>query len=738
MRKIPIGQRPIDRNSINKDPFYKTNDIFNGVYGKKVRLQGGPQSKTDCHSDISVNFNQRRTQEIEHLVRAESQGSNVYQLACGHEFVSAEGKDHPVGKRVPCLHCGANDAYLSLEHEWSHIIFKSSPILYTNFVNQYATQCKVKKGWDIDPGFLFELINALDDLRVTSLWGLVYPGSAERLVEKWKRICEERSDLNFNLTALIFGVGLQAKNVLHQGGPLSDLIPVISKAVDMVRGKGAANMLVIVRWFLDECVNKMMQRQPPPPPMPPKPQPPNLPPPPQGGPRGQQGHQQDGQEGDKPGESQPQGGDPTDDQGGEGSGSGDEEESPDAKLAKLLAQQKAEEGRPDPTRPADDREAIKNLQMGSRGIQSDAEQGHHKPEDGEEDPLEHANRLALQKVLNADTDDVEDAVGAGSMDQDVHLAVEKLKQSAKPKNSSQFLLNDAKSKILLVDVPAINIRPACKVELGSEERIHVARMRAAFAQVMGKIRQSSDSEGTDVDVQSAIQFLMDPNEDDIFDVEEQQKGFYYNILCDMSGSMGGGRFDAVSQGATMLKEALDYPFVRGDVWGFRGGENISRGNFSTSVWLYKYHQDCEGFEAYHAEGTTQNGKKVRVPVECGGLTPLHTAIHVAVKYTNTHVPSGMDKRIIVLTDGDPTQFTTKSRSLSGKFLKGLVHKEIQDARQKGIQVYAIIIGNTVDEETAKIMFGSKKYWERTGKRGSISKALSSLVIREFTKYLRSK
>ena len=730
------------RNQIDKDPFYRTNDVLNGVYGKSVRLDAGPDSKTDCKNLIWLNFNQMRSQDIEYLIRKDSEGHNVYQLGCGHEFVGARGKDHKVGKSVPCFKCGGDDAYLSFEHEWSHIIFKSNPHLYMRFVKKYQEQM-ASKGFNSNiTEFTYSLINAFDDLRVTSLWGLVYPGSAHRLADKWQYICEHREDLNHNLIALIYGVALDANNVLRSGGPFSDLIPAIDRTVKMVHGKGAANMLMAIKWFVEECIKIMMQRNQPEPPPQPQPQ--------QGqgeqgaGSQQPKGGQEDGQQ---PQPSQGSGGDQQGDQPPQQPPSKEEQEkSADAQLASLL--KKANEERPKHGKPANQTDAIETLKKNSEGIQKEVHQDHYKPKPKHiaNDPKHIANTTALNKIMNSDPgDDIEKAINAGTLDVDIAQSVEKLKDVAAPKDSHQFLLNNTKASVVLIDVLPRDITSSSQIDLSSEDTIHVNRMRAAFARVMGKVRQISDASGIDVDVQSAIQYLLDPSQDDVFDAEEQQKGFYYKVLCDMSGSMSGARFKDACKGSEVLKLALDYPFVRGDHWGFRGSEPRYGSSDAAviasarQVWMYRYHRDCQGYLAVSANGRGSKGGKKTVPVECGGLTPMHTALQIAVKHTLTHVPSGMEKRLILLTDGKPTQFTTKSKQMGEAFLMGLVHREVSYARQNGIQVYSILIGKGIPDDNAKTMFGPKRFWERVSDHGgSISKALSKIVIREFTKYLRSR
>ena len=117
---------------------------------------------------------------------------------------------------------------------------------------------------------------------------------------------------------------------------------------------------------------------------------------------------------------------------------------------------------------------------------------------------------------------------------------------------------------------------------------------------------------------------------------------------------------------------------------------------------------------------------------------MNSAVNVAVTHLWKKMPSGMAKRMFLLTDGSPTQTRTSGGSLPTFLLRKFVAKEINLARKHGIQVYTMIIGShEINDAEALEMFGSRKYWRRVGS-ATVGKTLSSLVLTNFDKYLKSR
>lgn len=735
--------------SIDKDPIYRSHSIYSKVFQKKVTLRPGQRSETNCRGFIFLDFNQKAFGKIAYE-EMELNDCRYYRLDCGHEFKAAKGNGHPAGKTVPCSICSGKKTYWSLEHEWSHIIFRSNPFLYSSFVKKYQHKL-IQEGYDIKQGhledFLYLIVNAFDDIRCNSLEEHVYPGAADQIWMKWLNICRANKNLNEDFIVFIFGVALGAENINHQEGPFHELIPIIKEATDKIRLKGPANMLAIVRWALDRCVKKLLKDQPPeeddqqqgedsddkqqdkdnqdggs-----------------QGSPSGQAGDpgqgvpRQDGQSdsGDS-GNDSPQGQGQGSDSGG---GTGNSQSSP------------GDNGGGDPQLTSGD--AMRLMAKGAGPLTPD--EGFIRPGLSDRDPASQATNAAAQQALNQDVNDdnFDDTIKVGQPDADVQDALTKLQNISSQPKATEFILSQAKANMLLIDVKPRDIRASSEIDINAQDKMAIDRMRAAFARAMGRERYKMDTDGMDVDVSSVIQFLLDPSDDEVFELETVQKGFAYRILGDMSGSMRGAPFTTVCRAHEMLKRALDYPFVQGDFWGFRGAEdhrarnNQSHSNWARQInmggqiWLYRYDPACKGYLG-RSSGVGLKGNSAVVNVECGGLTPMNSALHVALKDLITQTPAGMAKRMFLLTDGSPTQFTTKGKNLSSKFLRGLVAKEIRTARQKGTQVYTFIIGNAIEDKHALEMFGPRRFWRRVSGNVSIGQALVEMVLAEFVKYLKSK
>lgn len=743
------SNREGDRIFIDKDPIYKTHSIYCNVFDRKVTLRPGPRSETNCRGFIFLDF----TQRSDSLVECEEKkvaGYRYYSLDCGHTQKTSNVLAK--GDITNCLVCSGQMVYWSHTHEWSHIIFRSNPFLYKAFTDKYQHKL-VQEGYDITPGRLSEFIhlfiNAFDDLRCNSLVAEVYPGAAYEIDLKWKRICEESSDINKNFIQFIFGVALRTNNI-NPKGQFAELIPIIEEATNKIRLKGPANMLTIVRWALDRCVKKLLQTQPPQ----------------QGGQGGQQKADETGNEKHQDNKDSGSQGAPSttgDDQNTTGDGSPDQDQqgnsgSPGDDQAQGRQDSSSGSGSklgPNNSSSNDggDRQLTSGaaLQMMAKGATAlTPTEGHHKGNLSEKDPASQATTAALQKALNADVEDdvtLNAGINTNVPDADVQAALNKLKSISKQPQATNFILSQAKANILLVDVKAADISSNSVIDINSSDKQSIDRMRAAFARAMGREKYKMAATGSDIDVSSVIQFLLDPSDDEVFELETATKGFAYRILGDMSGSMTGNPFATVCRAHEMLKRSLDYPFVQGDFWGFRGAENTRARGSSDAAWkmsatnggqiyLYRYHKDCAGYLG-RSWGVNINNKREVVDVKCGGLTPMHSALHVAIKDLVTQTPAGMVKRMFLLTDGNPTQFTTKGKNLSKSFLRQLVTKEIRTARQKGVAVYIFIIGTSITDKHALEMFGPRRFWRRVGADNSIGQALVEVVLSEFVKYLKS-
>ena len=729
---------------VNRDPFYRTLAIFNSIFKKKFKLEASSYNATDCKERIFVNFGETLYSRVIGFVSpGDKDGKSIYTLACGHEWEGNAGKALDGSDWGACWTCGSNQSYLGFEHEWQHIIFKSDIPAQHLFCEGYTDQL-MKTAPHVNRkelfGFLKMMVNAFDDIRCNSLWEKIYPGSADQIWQRWQRLTRDsQRDVDGNFLNYIFAVAFGVPT--DPNGPFEQFRPIVEWAVSKVKYRGFANMLIQVRVVVEHCMATILANTPAKEP-PPQPQP-------------QKQDQQDAQD-QSP---QPQGG---------SDGSGDSSQAPQAQAASDDADgadgddaegsegDDGEPGVPDAGQPSGSA-AAGDVQAGAGAAAQDGQSKSDalrslvagaKPLDGEEHPSpdlvdidqalqSNSMKAMLAKVLSDDVNnlqDIDQKMPTGVPDKDMQSTIDFVASAiAQQQPMDSQLTNDAKAKVTIIDVAPEGILSTAIVTLEPETKLHVARMRAAFFKAMGKQKARRATEGTEIDVQAYIQYKLDRQDPEVFIADEVQQGFSYSIVCDMSGSMS-GTFPQVAQSAEMLREALDFPFVQGDVWGFRGGEGGQLNSKKAGeVWLYRYSPHVRG---YIGTGYEQNSRgRFPYPVRCGGITPMNTAINVTARHQHRCVSEGMAKRMFLLTDGSPLQNKVGGGSIPPEVLMRFVANEIRKARSRGIQVYVMVIGeHAIAEEDCLKMFGPRKFWRRVANR-EVGLTLSNLVIDNFQKYL---
>ncbi len=750
---------------VNKDPFYRTNDILNAVFKKKVRLEKGDRNCTDLKT-IWVNFNEVRTQPIVRKLGITGD-RHFYTLNCGHAWDSKN--EFPIGKYIPCWPCGNAEAYKGFEHEWEHIVFKSDLAARSVFVDRYAQSLRSRApGVNLEElkGFLHLFINAFDDIRVNSLQERVYPGSAHQLWERWKRLLQ-KDDYNQVFLAFTMAIGLNLP--VDPQGPFYALFPILEWGMAKSKYRSFGRMLFDIRVVIDRCMGAILAHVPPPdppqPPQPPSQQSPQVPPPPppqQGQSSGTQDGKSDrddveedpnqpggaqgiGQAGGNPqGDSNPgqRGGDVVPDQEPTGSSAGKDGDPEPPRHIPSSAQVDATE--------SDRDQALAQMMAGAKPVDDKEDHPVLSQAEQDADPSSQSTKLMVAQLMDEDIEDL-DAIDASQPatepDEDMQQQIDTLRSAlGAVKSKDNQLTSDAKAKITLIDVRPYHIDEKKIVVLDPEEETSVERIRAIFFRELGRKKAWRDVSGPAVDIPAFVQFKVDRKDPEVFEGQQLNRGFAYHVLADMSGSMG-PLFPTVGRAMVMLRDSLDFPFVQGGFWGFRGGGDVrwdpvkKVSDSSGEVWLYRYDRECQGFEG-RAPITLGNGVKVQMPVACGSITPMNSALNVAIRHMDRNVPSGMAKRLYLLTDGQPLQMRTDGRSISDRFLKQFVAGEIRWARAHGIEVYTIIIGKAIPDEDARTMFGHPRYWVRSGtdkeEVDSVDVVLAGLVMRNFSKYLKAR
>lgn len=701
--------------AVDKNPIYRTNDTFKRAYKKNIRVEEGQYNQTDCTTTVWVKFSDPIDWPvIEDLGVVRTR--NRYRLGCGHEW---EGKkEASIGSVLPCFTCGAEQGYLGFEHEWQHILFKTDPKAARLFINAWIEELRKKAPYvdkeQLEP-FLFYVLNCFDDIRCNSLWELLYPGSADRIWKRWTRLSNSRSveDNSANFICYLFAVALGTPTT--PDGPYEQMRPYIEWGMRNVRYKGYQRALAVARLALDACIGILLTQMQPP-------------------------QQQGGSDnGAIQGGAQPQPGDSQStavgDAGGEAGGDAQRDAGDlpgDGGVPSLGSGA-------DPTQVSN---AISSLLRHSS--QFDTQENHPAPSKVDPVDISDAMRAGVVQAMQTDTDDPEVWMdmesGEGDVDPWMQAAIDDFRDGVTPLSPDSQLMADAKAKLLFIDVLPEGIDSQSRVVLSVKEQEGVGRMRGIFFRTLGRQKARRSATGGSIDLDAAIQYDVDPNDPEIFEEEQNNQGFAYLTLCDMSGSMSGRPFQQVAHATEMLKQSLHFPFVDGSLWGFRGGA-VGKA-VSNEVWLYRYAKNCSGYlgtaKAAYASGKTS----VRsYPVRCDGLTPMHTAVRVAVRHLLTQVSPGMAKRLFLLTDGSPCSVKMDGKGLPHWVLQQYVAKEIQWARQRGIHVYTLVIGGELAESECRAMFGPPQYWKVASvsdDENSVDRVLQDLVIQNFQKYLRSR
>lgn len=756
---------------VNKDPFYRTMDIFNGVFKKNIKLSAGESNCTDLHT-IKINFGELKPSKIAKILGpGYDKDHSIFLLECDHEWEGRSTKDgapKSIGDWGMCGVCGADTIYRGFEHEWQHIIFKSDLAARAVFCDRYSEQLQkqLSTNYPIDEielsNFLHLLVNAFDDIRVNSLWEKVYPGSAMAIWDRWRLYTTLMNNKNTSFLAYIFAVAFDVPT--NPQGEFEPMKPVIQWALSQVRYRGFNNMLLIVRVVMDRCMGALLAKMKPtnkaspqPPPAPSLKLPVSLP-------DGQSNNSQEDKD-EKENNSQDvqfNGGREKESETKIGSGQegqcdsqtetnptkDQESHAPDTDQYDGTGWRLQQLGVPSLNDvKADDTEKTQALARLMGDPQQLDPKEEHSPPTAEDLSIAQnslALRAAFNKILHQDISKPEElgTEQSGEPDLEMQAQIDQLQGGVVQKSEASQLTDGSRAKVTIINVTSDGIGED-RLQLESSEKTIIQRLRGAFLRSMGKQKAKRSSAGTSIDVETLIQYLSDFQDSDVFNSDDVNQGFAYSVVCDMSGSMTGS-FPVVCRATEMLKQALDFPFVVGNLWGFRGGQPIRPSSPTKKdlfnggeVWMYKYDKDVDWYTGTVPVRLFPGPNGVfQVPVKCGGITPMNSAINIATAHLWRKMPAGMAKRMFLLTDGSPLQVKVTGKHIPEFILRQFVASEITKARKHGIEVYTLVIGeHAIEEDKCLQMFGQKKFWMRVG-RERVGTVLLSLVLKNFTKYLR--
>ena len=134
------------------------------------------------------------------------------------------------------------------------------------------------------------------------------------------------------------------------------------------------------------------------------------------------------------------------------------------------------------------------------------------------------------------------------------------------------------------------------------------RLRALFYRLLGRRKALLHDTGSAIDVMAYIEAMVSKQPVPCFTHEDRGRGFKVMVLIDRSSSMAGEKTREAERACKVLARALDFPFVDFHVWGFQSKKD-------GELDLTRFDKRALAFST----------KEARVE----GNTPLHLALRVA-------------------------------------------------------------------------------------------------------------
>ena len=193
------------------DLLRRTHQIFCGIKGKDIALiPSNPPGRTDCESFISLPI------------------------------------EDPEAKLIHA-------------HEWQHIFFHSNMRARQAFVDAYVGQLKQRvpneELWKNNVAdFIHLFINALDDIRVCSLWELIYPLSAESVQDRWRYIISNSGRYKRDIVMLMMALGLGLRKPTLERSEWDRYESLLLDASQKVARRGFLTCLLAARAVIDTII----------------------------------------------------------------------------------------------------------------------------------------------------------------------------------------------------------------------------------------------------------------------------------------------------------------------------------------------------------------------------------------------------------------------------------------------------------------------------------------------------
>ena len=424
----------------------------------------------------------------------------------GISSASTDGKNIFLPKMHP-------NRRIATKHELSHIYFKSDAALRSVFVDKLIS--KYDKGgklatWSREQlkSDMCFLVNIFDDVRVNSLWGMLFPGDGRDMTDWYygsvgpdmaaKAKKEVGDDIDHLFTYAILLCLDQDVESTRWGEFKKDIL----KAKDAVHFTTFEASLVLLKSLVEKIIQKLIED--------------------------------------------------SEDEDSESS-EGNTEPSQESQLSAL---NQLSQGRKPGDKFEDD-----NAGFDFNNAVSEAEK---------RSPDKQATASKLMKVDTEDEDAVDAFVSKESKDaiaaadylaQAMNL---KLQSKGTQYTESDRLRRSVKSEVDIVDIRRKDVRPTI---LDAEDLFAADRYKTFFRRILGTVENVPSHAGPRLITHKYIQKKITGAPIPCHTSTAPARGFNMTILADMSGSMTGD-FGMVEKLVAVLQKAMDFPFVNLRVLGF--------------------------------------------------------------------------------------------------------------------------------------------------------------------------
>lgn len=545
------------------------------------------------------------------------------------------------------------DHYTLLERELSHILFGTRAGAIQAFAERYtqrASTIATARNKVIDTAKLTALLTGmatvLEHHRVRSLWDALYPGSAQALQRRELQDLEKALSGKDCLDSVLDYMNWLRLQPTRRPPPseYERWDSILKDALRTVERKSFRSSLAITKIALMRMIEDLLQ-------------------------------------------------DPSQQPGGGGGGGGSQDPPDDTAETSQQQAPSAKSSSDQESKAADEDKRLDALQkiLDSSGAPSEATSdicSHSRPDRVERSETRTQNQQQAQDIVSQETEELEKSLDASQAEAEEHL--KQIEDRIAPKQTDiEFLKKDANATVRFTDTIDL---PQEVPALPPQARALVSRLHTLFSRVVARKKNTLEEEGVSIDPEVVAESLHSYEPPPFFKHDVLTRGFRILLLVDGSASMQGMKFAQVQHAVRVLRRALDFPFVRFDLWVF--------------------HSDAAGVVTIHR--TSKHPDIILAPsLKPHGLTPLHAAVSCAKRA----LMEGPEvKFCLVLSDGEPAYRTVSGVDVPSSVLVKWTAKEVQQARRQGIEMGALQVGEITTRQRVtyaltpkemRFMFGSR-------------------------------